>query len=101
MMGTRFGKMPSASVSPKCAALSRTSGNALDRHFEQLAELRVPLELADVEQQRAAGVGEIRGEHLSAGKPVNQIGVNRADDGVAALEFGGDGGFVLDQPAEL
>ena len=37
----------------------------------------------------------------AAGEPVDQIGVDRADDRVAALELGGEGGFVLDQPAEF
>jgi hypothetical protein len=38
---------------------------------------------------------------LSAREPMNKIGVNRADDGLAALQFGRDGRFVLDEPTDL
>ena len=52
-------------------------------------------------KQRAAGVGIIGGKNFSAGEAVNQIGVNRADDGVAVFEFGGDVRFFGDEPFEF
>lgn len=92
--------MPSASVLPKRAALSHL-GQRPERNFEHFAERRVPLESSNIEQHRATGVGVIRGEHCSVRKAVNQIGVNRPDNGVAILEFVCDAGFVLDEPAQF
>ena len=71
------------------------------RRAEQPAQFRVPAQFADVEQQGAAGVGEVRGKHLSAREPVDEIGVHCAQDRRAGLEFGGEGGLVLDQPPDF
>ena len=73
-MGTRLGReCLRASVSPKCAALSRDLGQCARGHAEQPARAgSVPAQLADVEQQRAAGVGKIRGKNFSARESVNQ-----------------------------
>jgi hypothetical protein len=88
------GQNAAASVSPNCAALSRTSGSARGGTSNSAQSSGVPAQLADVEQERAAGVGEVGGKNFSAGEPVNEIGVHGADNGVAAFEFGGEVRFV-------
>ena len=70
---------------------------AVDRHVQQIAELLVPAQAADVEQHRATGVGGVGGEDLPAGEVPDQPGVDRAERQVL-----GDGNPAwTEQPLEL
>ena len=52
---------------------------AVDRDVEQLAQLLVPPQAADVEEHRAAGVRGVGGEDLAAGEVPDQPRVDRAE----------------------
>ena len=54
-------------------------GQVVDGHVEELAQLVVPRQPLDVEQQRAAGVGRVGGEDLPAGQVPDQPRVDRAE----------------------
>ena len=63
---------------------ARPSAGRRPGHVQQLAQLVVPRQLADVEQHRAAGVGGIGGVDLAAGEVPDQPGVDRAEGEVVA-----------------
>ena len=71
------------------------------RYFEEFTEFEIPLELTDVEEERAARVGEIRGKNFAACESVDEIRVNIADNCFTALELRGDGRFIFDKPAKF
>ncbi len=76
-------------------------GQRPHRHVEQAAQPLVPAQAADVEQQRAAGVGVISREHRPAGEAINQVRVDGADQSIPAGQAGGQVRPFADQPSEL
>ena len=48
-------------------------------HAEQVAEIRVPAPVADIEQQGARRIGGVGGVHLAAGEPPQQKAVDRSE----------------------
>ena len=100
-MGTRLGNAAGSIGFAELRGALADFGQRLERHIEQGAEFLVPAQFANVEQEGAAGVGVVGGKNLSAGEPVNEIGVNRADDGLATFESGGKVRFFGDEPFEF
>ena len=89
------------SVTPNSPALSRTSRQQRMRHAEQRAQVVVPFALADVEQQRARGIGGVGGVHLAAGQPPQQETVDGAEGELAGLRRRARAGDVVEQPGDL
>ncbi|MNS61661.1 hypothetical protein D3C72_946940 [compost metagenome] len=64
-------------------------------------QLGVPGQLADVEDQRAAGVADVGGVYLAAREVPQQPGVDRAEGDLAFLRALEDLGVLLEAPADL
>ena len=74
-----------ASVSPKSAGAVAHLRQHRGGHAEQRQQLLVPDAAADVEQQRARGVGGVGRMHRAAGQPPEQEAVDRAEGEFARL----------------
>ena len=89
------------SVAPKSAGAVANVRQQRWRHAEQAAQLVVPLAAADIEQQRARGVGCVGRMHLAAGEPPQQKRVDRAEGELARLRGRPRAGDMVEQPGDL
>ena len=71
------------------------------RHAEDLQQLVVPGAGADIEQQRARGVGRVGRVHAPAGQPPQQEGIDGAEGELAALGARARAGDVVEHPGDL
>ncbi len=101
-MVSGFGTIPVHALSGRMREqLSRTSGSARIGTLNKAAKFFVPPQPADIEEQRAAGVGVVGGEHFAAGEAIDQIGIDRADQCFAGFELLPNIGPLVDQPFQL
>ena len=76
-------------------------GQHLQRHAQKLGHVGIPGALADIEQQRAAGVGGVAGMHLAARQPPQQEALDRARGQRALVGGGAAARHVLQDPGDL
>ena len=76
-------------------------GKHLQRHAQKLGHVGVPGALADIEQQRAAGIGGVARMHLAAGQPPQQEALDRARRQRALVGGGAAARHVLQDPGDL
>ena len=88
-------------VVPKSPAQSRISGSSAAGTPNSSQKVRVPAARADVEQQRARGVGGVGRVHLAAGQPPEQEAVDRAEGEPPALRRRARALDVVEQPGDL
>ena len=91
-----------ASVAPKSAAQSRTSGSSAAGTREQVAAApRSHCAGADIEQQRARGIGGIGRVDLAAGQPPQQEAVDGAEGELAGFRRRARAVDMVEQPGDL
>ncbi len=83
-----------------CAALANF-GSAGVGTWNRSHSSALHASVVDVKQQGAAGIGRIGGEDGRHGQTVDQVGVDRADQGSPALQFVVELRVVVDQPRSL
>jgi hypothetical protein len=100
-MGTGAASRPAKSVSPNRSELARTSAKHAARGLPERAQLVVPLQALDVEEEGAAGVGVIGGKHRAAREAVDEVGVDRAEEGGALGEAGAEVRAMPHEPLDF
>jgi hypothetical protein len=76
-------------------------GQTAQRNVEQLAQLAVPTAGANVEQRRAARVGDIGRVHPAAGQAPDEKAVDRPERQLARLRGGARSRHPIQDPLEL
>ena len=71
------------------------------RHAEQPAQLGIPAQLVDVEQQGPAGVGDVRGVDGAAGQPPQEKTVDGPERQLAALGALAGARHIVEHPGDF